>query len=166
MEYEIEVRELQSRNIASIRKVLPMEELPAFFQDTFSGLSSLMIEFGVPLADPPLAVYHEVTEARVDVEAAVPFAEHPPGGTPRAHKGIAIIYRELEGGPSLYAAHKGPYEKLEGLYRALEDWLEQHRRKPRGPTYEIYLTDPQTQPDPGEWLTEVYMPLEPEPERS
>lgn len=166
MEYDIEVRELESRNIAAIRKVLPMEELPAFFQDTFPGLSSLMIEFGVPLADPPLAVYHEVTEESVEVEAAVPFAEHPPGGTPRAYKGIAIVYRELEGGPALYAMHKGPYEKLGGLYQALEEWLEEHGRKPRGQTYEIYLTDPGLQPDPEEWLTEVYMPLEPGPESS
>jgi effector-binding domain-containing protein len=57
------------------------------------------------------------------------------------------------------AVHAGPYETLSDTYQAIETWLASTGKVPSGPPWEIYLTDPSTEPDPAKWLTEVIFPL-------
>jgi AraC family transcriptional regulator len=58
--------------------------------------------------------------------------------------------------------HKGPYAELERPYRFLfGDWLPGSGREAANhPCFEEYLNDPRSLPPP-EWLTRVYLPLQP-----
>lgn len=89
----------------------------------------------------------------------------------RAHAGVVVKsgtagdagIEIVEIPPMLCASvlHKGPYAELERPYRLLyRAWLPQSGREPADyPCFEEYLND--AREPPSEWLTRIYLPLEP-----
>ena len=71
-----------------------------------------------------------------------------------------VVAGSLSGGPVAVAMHGGPYDQLTETYAALERWIESNGFRIGGAPWESYLTDPADLPDPAEWRTEVYWPLE------
>jgi effector-binding domain-containing protein len=109
---------------------------------------------GVKGTSAPFARYHSYGDV-VDFEAGVmvddaiaPEGEVKPG--------------QLPSGPAAIAVHAGPYETLGNTYAAMDAWLEASPDySANGGPWELYLTDPSAEPDPGKWLTEVIYPLKP-----
>jgi AraC family transcriptional regulator len=87
-----------------------------------------------------------VDEKGVDMEVAVPVAGAVEEEWP---EGIHVI--ELPAGPAAMTLHVGPYEECGAAYEAIDLWMHEHGREPKGPCWEVYLTDPADQPDPREW---------------
>jgi effector-binding domain-containing protein len=56
--------------------------------------------------------------------------------------------------------HGGPYDQLSETYAALERWIEANGYRVSGAPWESYITDPADHPDPADWRTEVFWPLE------
>lgn len=103
---------------------------------------------------PPLAVIGPpgsdgLTEVEVGWPVAVP-AEPP---TPLE----AVTY---PAGRTVVHQHVGPYERLSETYAALERALESRGLRPAGPARESYLTNPEEEPDPEKWVTEIVCPVE------
>ena len=67
----------------------------------------------------------------------------------------------LVAGPVAFAVHEGPYDQLSETYAAIERWIEDNGFSRGGPPWESYVTDPGETPDPADWRTEVFWPLEP-----
>ena len=78
--------------------------------------------------------------------------------------GVEVI--EIPAGPTAVLRHKGPYAELEGAYGTLYGvWLPGSGRDPADqPCFEDYLNDPRQLP-PTELLTDIHLPLMPEPGR-
>lgn len=57
------------------------------------------------------------------------------------------------------AWHVGPYDTLAETYAALMGWIGEQGRTVAGPMWEVYWTDPGTEPDPARWRTEVIIPV-------
>jgi effector-binding domain-containing protein len=55
--------------------------------------------------------------------------------------------------------HTGPYEKLIGAHAAMQQWIEAQGFVAQG-SWESYVTDPVDYPDPDDWKTEIFWPLE------
>jgi effector-binding domain-containing protein len=70
---------------------------------------------------------------------------------------------ELPGGTVAVATHVGPYETIDQTYSLLLREIDARGFARRGPMWESYLTDPQREPDPARWQTEVHVPVEPAP---
>src|SRR4029453_12258217 len=66
----------------------------------------------------------------------------------------------LPGGPVAVAVHPGAYDQLTETSAALERWIEASGYRIGGAPWESYITDPADLPDPADWRTEVYWPLE------
>jgi effector-binding domain-containing protein len=43
-------------------------------------------------------------------------------------------------------------------YDAIEAWIIDQGGQPEGPAWEIYYTDPNEEPDPSNWRTEIVQP--------
>jgi effector-binding domain-containing protein len=67
---------------------------------------------------------------------------------------------DLPGGDAAYSLYVGPYDGMEPAYKAIEAWIAAKGRKSAGAAWEIYLSDPQSEPDPQKWQTEIYWPIE------
>jgi effector-binding domain-containing protein len=70
-------------------------------------------------------------------------------------------YCELPGGPVVFAVHGGPYDQLDDTHAMIQRWMqEQKLRVAAGGHWEWYVTDPGEHPDPKDWRTHIYYPLE------
>ena len=57
------------------------------------------------------------------------------------------------------ATHYGAYETISNTYQALEKYMKDHNLTSGGAPFEIYITDPQKEPEMTKWETEVYFPI-------
>ena len=63
-----------------------------------------------------------------------------------------VYATETPGGEAAVAVHRGPYNRLDEAYKAIDEWMAANRRKSAGQTWEIY-GDPT--PDPADTETTV-----------
>ncbi len=60
------------------------------------------------------------------------------------------------------ALHVGPFDQIAAAYLAIGEWLQENGMQSDGAMWEIYLTDPESEPDPAKWQMMVYYPINPE----
>ncbi len=156
--YEVVRKSVPPQLVVGVRQVLPgLAHLPALFDELYGYLQvqSALAEASFP----SLAVYYdaEFNEERVDVEAAVPVSRRlPPDERWRMH--------ELPGVEHMACAiHQGGYEGLGEAYSALLTWAEVSGYRVVGPNRELYLQPPQPERQPGDYITEVQLPVEKKP---
>jgi effector-binding domain-containing protein len=65
----------------------------------------------------------------------------------------------LPGGKAASVVHLGPYETIADTYASLQEWLLATGHGELGPMWEVYWTDPESEPDPSAWRTEIVVPL-------
>ena len=64
----------------------------------------------------------------------------------------------LPGGEAAATTHIGPYDAMRPTYEAITEWLGEHDAVPAGAPWEVYLSDPDDQPDPATWRTDIIQP--------
>ncbi|BDZ63459.1 GyrI-like domain-containing protein [Agromyces mangrovi Wang et al. 2018] len=145
---EITIAERAPQPTAGIRETVPMDQLPEFFGRAFHATMEAMRAQGVAPAGPPFGKYHGVPGATADVEAGVPVA----GAFETAGD---VVARELPGGMIASALHVGPYDTLGDTYDAIRRHIVDEGRMPGGIMWECYVSDPEEEPDPATWRTDV-----------
>ncbi|MBN1198641.1 MAG: SRPBCC family protein [Bacteroidales bacterium] len=102
----------------------------------------------------PFAIYESwdsVTQFSVfDMGIAVEWAD---GGKGR------ITLSEIPAQKVVMADYFGPYEKTASVYKALDKYIEQGGLEIIGNPWEIYITDPMTEPDTSKWNTQILFPV-------
>ena len=119
------------------------EVLPAIFGYASSGAATIVGQ--------PFSRYHAMGP-KLDVEAGIPVAA-------AAESRGEIVSAELPGGAAATTMHTGPYDTLHEAHAALAQWAEANGHAPSGAPWEVYVTDPGSEPDPNKWQTRVYLPL-------
>ena len=69
-----------------------------------------------------------------------------------------VLAITLPAGPAATTLHIGEYDHMAPGYRAITDWIADHRGQPAGEPWKVYYSDPRTQPDPTTWRTEIVQP--------
>mgnify|MGYP003376917901 CR=1 FL=1 len=149
MDDTIETVTLEALRGLALRRTVPMEGLPDFFDEAFTGVGAAA---GPAIAGPPFARYHRADASGFDVEAVMPV---------RAPVAVAgrVAALALAGGPAVQIKHVGPYDQLMPTYAALDRWLVEHHRTRSDAVREVYLTNPADEPDPADWVTLVIQPV-------
>ncbi len=106
---------------------------------------------GLALTGMPFVRYLEMTDV-FTVEAGMPVA------TPDSGEGD-IYGTELAGGSAITTDYYGPYDGLGAAHEALKAWAIDHGHQPESGGWEVYETDPGSEPDSNKWLTRVYLSL-------
>jgi effector-binding domain-containing protein len=149
---EPEVGHLSMRETAVITVDVPAEELPRAIGEAIAEVESAMREAGVDLAGPPFARYLEFAP-RIRAEIGFPVLRPAPDfGRVRPGR--------LPGGRIAWVLHVGPYDGLHETYARLMRWLAGQGLHPSGPAWEVYWSDPETEPDPATRRTELFAPVE------
>jgi len=139
--------------ILLIRRRIARHELQSMLSDCFGKLFGHGHKAGLAIAGWPVARYLSVGPGLWTVEAAMPLASAAAGDG-------EMEAGSLPAGPVAVGVHAGPYEELPGTYAAIEQWMTDQGLKAAGAPWESYVTDPGQHPDPADWKTEVYWPLE------
>ncbi|KKP85530.1 MAG: Transcriptional regulator, effector-binding domain/component, partial [candidate division CPR3 bacterium GW2011_GWE2_35_7] len=62
-------------------------------------------------------------------------------------------------GKAVYVEYKGAYDKTYTAYMDLEAYVKEYNLTEAGGPWEVYITDPGTEPDTSKWITGIYFPV-------
>jgi|GEM_PF-706878 len=145
----IERTVLPSMKIVSITfEVERAEDIGKFLNAAYIDLCAFINKHRLP-SNRTMAFYYTyispfVVEAAVEVDSIPPVLDS------------TVNTRVLEGGEALVVHYKGPYENAAIAYHAMEKWLKDNHKEPRGMPFEVYLNDPITIRDKSKLLTDIY----------
>ncbi len=129
------------------------KDVASRMKESYEELLVFAAKSGITITNRPIAVYHKLGEDKVVFETGIPVNNTVlPSGR--------IRYRVMPAGNNVEADYYGSYDTLEDGHNAIQQWLMRYRRKVNGPPWEMYVTDPATEPDPNKWLTRIYYPVE------
>ena len=146
------VIECPARHTAVLRATVERSELSLFLSHALTAVLSAMESQGTVPGGEPFAYYHGTHDRTVDVEA----------GFPTVDGFIAsddVVEGELPGGKTITGIHLGPYDTRRDTYALVSGWAIAHGLQPTGDMWEVYLTDPEREPDPGRWRVGVFLPV-------
>ncbi|MCV2396278.1 GyrI-like domain-containing protein [Actinotalea sp. M2MS4P-6] len=143
----MEIVEVPQQLLAVITGEVPAPELPAFFDRAFHELGELISAGQLEPVGPPLARYPSMPTDTVLVEVGFPVAA--PTTSERVES------RVLDACRAAHTVHRGDYAGLADAWQALMEWSAERGLSPRGPFWEVYVTDPSQ----GEPVTELYQPV-------
>lgn len=149
--YEIETRTLAERDTAVEYTTLSATEIGPWLGKAFKEVASYLERKGAGPAGMPFARYHPTGEQRFEVEAGFPAS------TPTSGEG-EVEPSDLPGGLAAVTVHTGSYESIGPVYEALRVWVQEHGGEPVGDAWEVYLTEPDTEPEAFKQRTEVVQP--------
>lgn len=148
--YEITTRDLDFVCTAVVRGELPATEMSSWLPRVYRTVFEYLQRAGVAPAGPPFARFTFLSDT-IAVEAGVPVSIEVTGEG-------EVEPSALPDGPAAVTTHLGRYEDLTQAYDALLRWLDDRGLEPAGPHWEVYYTDPNAEPDPTRWRTDVVMP--------
>lgn len=149
----IERRELAAQNILFVRLRAARHEISNAIGEGLGKAFPYSQRMGLAIAGRPFTRYHTTGPGLYSLEVGLPIATVSQGEG-------SVEAGTLPAGPAAVAMHGGHYDQLSETYAALERWIEANGYRVAGAPWESYITDPADHPDPADWRTEVYWPLE------
>ncbi|NND01471.1 MAG: AraC family transcriptional regulator [Acidimicrobiia bacterium] len=148
--YEIESKTLSEQPTVVVRGRVKVSDIGDWLGPAYAAAARVA---GAAIAGLPFGRYQVVEgdPPAFDVEAGFPVATFVEGSG-------EVEAAKLPGGLVAVTWHRGPYDGLELAHKALTSWLRQHGARAAGEPWEVYYTDPMTDPDPMAWRTEVIQP--------
>lgn len=149
---EFDITEVPEQPTAVVKAHIPMAQLKDLFDRAYGQVFAAIGKQGVQFAGPPFGYYPSKPAETVEVEVGVPVA-----GPFQADGDV--VPGHLPGGRVVHGMHVGPYENLAQTYEALMAWVTEQGHTLAAGMWESYLSDPQAEPDPATWRTEIFWPL-------
>jgi|SRR6266704_1876272 len=152
MTYEVELKELPARPVATIRVTVETSGIGKAFGELLPQVMAHIKRHGAHPVGPPLGIFHHYGETSCDMEAGWALEQAIPSEGP-------VDVRELPAGRAAVTWHFGPYSTLGDAHRTVIGWISSNGREQTGPPWELYWSDPQEVP-PEELRTEVGYPVD------
>ncbi len=147
-----EIVQLAKRRAAVMHATASTEELPSTFERIFPAVFAALTEQGVTDMGHVIAVYHTMDANQMSLSAGIEIGEDVEPSEP-------LELLEMPACDAVKADHFGPYDTLYQTHEAIWPFVQELGREPiAGPT-ERYITDPEAEPDPSKWHTEILLPL-------
>lgn len=159
MNYTIERRILTAQPILVVRRRVPRSAIAATIGAELPKVFLHAQQHGIAISGYPITRYPEITVGMMTIETGMRVASHS-GTWTDAEGGGDVLAETLPAGPAAVTVHAGPYDQLHDAYVAVEEWIRANGFRAAGAPWEVYLNDPADHPDPQDWKTEVYWPLE------
>ena len=149
--YEIQPGIADEQPTAVAEATLPVDHIGPWLTKTYGAVAGVLAHQSVQPVGPPFSRFHRFDAGRFAVEAGFPVASViDASGDVRASS--------LPGGRVARTMHVGPYDEMEPAYEALASWVRAEGGELVGDAWEIYYSDPQVEPDPKSWRTEIVQP--------
>lgn len=148
-EIEIQLVEMSSMNLLSIRKLVQEDEFEEAYTECFGKLFREITFNQLTVAMAPMVLFHssEFTPLGLDTEFAILI------------KDSKIKTREFNPGLCLKTTLYGSYSNLPAVYTKQREWAEKNGYENTEALYEIYINDPSQVSSESELITEVYYPV-------
>ena len=150
---EVQLQRIESFSYISIMDSCALGDVSQRLNELYNELLVFGVKSGVAITTRPIAIYHRFNENWAVFEAGIPVADNLPVS---GH----ILYKTMPESNQVVAEYYGSYDTLEDGHNAVQQWLMRYRRKLSGYPWEMYVTDPAAEPDPNNWLTRIFYPVD------
>jgi effector-binding domain-containing protein len=150
--YEISITHVEPAIAISIRDNCTVAELGKKFGELYGELGQIIKKQNLKFASHLFGIYHNFRPESVDVEAGIPISGNP---EPEGRMRIMKTY----GGKAVCLKYYGPYDKLSEGWSEILNYVNENSLNALAPCFEVYVTDPGSEPDSSKWLTELYFPV-------
>jgi RimJ/RimL family protein N-acetyltransferase len=168
-----------ARTFFGIRRRVRPPEMGMALAEILPRTHAQLASLGIGPGGPPATLYLGHDEERglfdivggffIEAGAARDAASSGPAGTGPAASGATgsgatpsgaaspepFSRETIPAGDVATTIHPGPYEGLGDTHSLVRAWIDARGRRPAGPCWETYLTDPSLTPDAGDYRTEV-----------
>jgi effector-binding domain-containing protein len=149
----IEIKEVPAQAVLLIREHVRFHDLSDVIGRDLGEVFAHAQASGTGLAGPPFVLYPAMgDDGTGDVEIGIPVEEGAEGSG-------RIEYEVLPASTMLTYEHRGHYQELGDVHRALWQLVESEGLSVQGAPRELYLNDPEEQASPADWVTEVQLPV-------
>lgn len=152
MEYQVEQERMERRPYVAIRTTVRMDAIGQVIGPLFGELFGWLGSRGIAPLGAPWVRYLVVGAEECELELGASLSEETEGDG-RVRAGVMPACDVIK------TLHTGPYDELPSAYRAMADWLSANGSVAAGAVWEVYLTDPTSEPDPARWQTLIYFPV-------
>ncbi|MGH8216999.1 MAG: helix-turn-helix domain-containing protein [Steroidobacteraceae bacterium] len=153
MTYDISERVLNPQPVLVVRRRVKRSDISKVLGEMLGTVFLHAQRAGATLVGQPLTRYLEWGPGLVSIEAGLPIAARIEGEG-------AVLAEALPGGRTAVTTHHGPYAQLLDAHAAVQQWIEENGHRTTGSPWEVYVTDPADEPDPKNWRTDVFWPIE------
>lgn len=150
---ELRVEQVPERTYVVVRDRVPMAKLSEVIPQKIAETHGWVFANGGPAGAPMAAVGMPDDRGVVDLD--VGWRVRGPLDPPAPFE--SVTYE-----PTRAVVHEyvGPFEALPETYAALTKAIAAAGLRPTGPARESYETNPEEEPEPQKWVTEIVWPVE------
>ncbi|MFJ8962538.1 GyrI-like domain-containing protein [Lentzea sp. NPDC102401] len=153
MDYDVTLTELSPTTACHLRVRTSAHDIAASVGGGLQRLYEFAAAVQVAPSGPPQLAYPEpVTDGDFELDLYLPISGQVAGQAP-----VNVV--DLPGGPAARTVHQGAYDKIPAAYEAAFRWIHEHGHTSSGPPRELYLTGPDEEQSPEDYVTEVVVPL-------
>ncbi len=152
--FDILSRDLNEQPTLAISGKARADEISDFLGNAFGAVAALIERKGLDYGGAPYAKYRPLDGefSEFEIEAGFPVLGLAEGEG-------EVLASTLPAGPAVVLTYLGPYDGMRPAYEAIEQWLGDNRAQADGPAWEVYYSDPATEPDPSTWRTDIFQPF-------
>lgn len=152
MSPEVTLTDLPVRHYVAIRSWVKMQEVPSQLPPLISEILGWLDNKNLEQTSPVFFRYLEMSGEMllVDVGVCVDKEQKVEG---------RILADQFPSGKYACTTYYGPYDRLNTIHRAMENWGKENNVDLRGRRTEFYPTDPKVEPDPKRWRTDIEVEL-------
>ena len=153
MNYNVVLKTLPERYVASVRKVIPTYDQESILWNT------LMTETAAMNLQPAdncysLAIFHDEGYKENDVD--VEIQEAVKGSYQNTEN---VVFKTVPAVEIASAIYKGSYEQITAVNHVVANWVNDNKFEFNGAMFCIYHVSPAQTTNPDEWVTEVCYPV-------
>lgn len=149
---EIALKDVKSTYAMAYRTKCTMEEVGEAMGPAFGAIMQVVGTNGAQVIGSPFSIWYEWENEIMEFDNAIPINKKIKGTDD-------VLPIKTYGGKVAYVSHMGEYSTTNYSWGILETYLKENNLEMNGAPYEVYITDPQTEPDPSKWITELYWPI-------
>lgn len=154
MTYNVILKTLPERYVASVRKVIPSYNQEGILWNLLMTETAQSMNFQQACCGESLAVFHDegFKENDVDVEIQIPVKGQ--------YKDTEnVVFKNVPEVEFASATYKGSYEQITPVNQAVAGWVNDNEYEFNGSMFCIYHVSPAQTSNPDEWVTEVCYPV-------
>lgn len=153
-QYDVHAQPLPEQITAVVTATLRVPEIGPWLAKAYGAVAGVLSAQGAGPCGPPFARFSRLAGDQFAIEAGFPATTAITGTD-------GVTPSVLPGGPAASVMYVGPYDQMEPAYEALSGWIREHGGEPAGDAWEIYFSDPASEPDPAGWRTQIVQPYLP-----
>jgi effector-binding domain-containing protein len=150
---EVKISEVKSQMALGIKVESGMENMGDIMGTNYGKLMDYIGKTGAQMGGTPFAIWYQWEDtAKFVYDCAIPIVNKVKG------EGDIRLFNTYEGKVAT-AEHWGDYSTSGESWGILMKYVEDNKLEANGNPYEVYMTDPGTEPNPEKWLTVMYFPV-------